>query len=217
MKVNVNIPTALNEITLEQYQKYLDILKDNEDTNFMLQKTVQIFCNVKLSDVANMRYKDVIDIVGKIETAFKEQTNRIPNFTHNGTKFGFIPKLEDMSFDEYSNLDSYLADWNNIHRAMAILYRPIVKEFKNTYEIAPYNGTTDYADIMKSMPLNVVLGANVFFWNLSNDLLKASLSYLEKTVEGLIQQPNLVGDGVGTPAYMQSLEEVCSTLKMLQK
>jgi hypothetical protein len=217
MKVNVTIPTKLSEITLSQYQKYLDILKDNQDTNFMLQKTVQIFCNVKLSDVANMRYKDVIDIVGKIENAFKEQTNLIPTFTHNGTKFGFIPKLEDMSFDEYSNLDSYLADWNNIHRAMAILYRPIVKEFKNTYEIAPYSGTTDYAEVMKSMPLDVVLGANVFFWNLSNDLLTASLSYLEKTVADLIQTPNLVAGGVGTPAFMQLREEVSSILKQLQK
>lgn len=217
MKVNVTIPTKLSEITLSQYQKYLDILKDNQDTNFMLQKTVQIFCNVKLSDVANMRYKDVIDIVGKIETAFKEQTNKIPTFTHNGTKFGFIPKLEDMSFDEYSNLDSYLADWNNIHRAMAILYRPIVKEFKNTYEIAPYNGTTEYAEVMKSMPLNVVLGANVFFWNLSNDLLTASLSYLEKTVADLIQKPNLVDAGGGMPAFMQLREEVSSILKQLQK
>ena len=57
MKLNVTIPTKLSEISLSQYQNYLDILKDNQDTNFMLQKTVQIFCNVKLSDVANMRYK----------------------------------------------------------------------------------------------------------------------------------------------------------------
>jgi len=217
MKVNVTIPTNLNEITLEQYQQYLEIIKDNEDTNFLLQKTVQIFCNVKLSDVSNMKYKDVNDIVATITNAFTQQTNLIPTFTHKGTTFGFIPKLEDMTFDEFSNLDQYLSDWKDMHRAMAILYRPIIKEFRQTYSIAPYNGTTDYAEIMKSMPLDVVMGANVFFWDLSNDLLKASLNYLQKTVENLIPKQTLAEDGVGIPAYMQSLEEVCSTLKMLQK
>ena len=39
-----------------------------------------------------------------------------------GVEYGFIPNLDDMSFGEYVDLDTYIGDWQNIHRAMAVLY-----------------------------------------------------------------------------------------------
>ena len=42
MKVKVNIPSTLSEITLGQYQKYLKIQDDNEDENFLAIKMIEI-------------------------------------------------------------------------------------------------------------------------------------------------------------------------------
>lgn len=217
MKVKINIPTSLNEITLGQYQDYLKIAKDNDDTNFLLQKTIQIFCNIPILDVSQFQYKDVIEIVTKINTVFEEKTNLIPRFKLQNTRFGFIPNLEEMTFEEYSNLDQYLSDWNDMHRAMAILYRPIKNEYKQTYSIKSFTGTKEYAETMKSMPLNIVFGANVFFWNLSNDLLTASQNYLQKTMESLIQHQTSGENGAGITPYTYSLVEVLSTLKKLKE
>ena len=44
MKVNLTIPTTLNEITLGQYQEYAK-LADLSETDLQL-KTIEIFCNV---------------------------------------------------------------------------------------------------------------------------------------------------------------------------
>ena len=41
MKLEITIPTKLSEIKLSQYQAFLKIAKDNEDTEFLHQKMVQ--------------------------------------------------------------------------------------------------------------------------------------------------------------------------------
>jgi hypothetical protein len=38
MKIELTIPTTLNDIKLAQYQKFLAIAKDNEESEFLQQK-----------------------------------------------------------------------------------------------------------------------------------------------------------------------------------
>ena len=71
MKVQLKIPTTLNEIKLQQYQKFLQIAKENEESEFLQQKMVQLFCEIDLKDVALIRYKDVIEITNSINTMFE--------------------------------------------------------------------------------------------------------------------------------------------------
>ena len=55
MKVEILIPSSLREVTLEQYQKFARINTDeNQDTGFMMHKTVEIFCNLDLKDIAKI-------------------------------------------------------------------------------------------------------------------------------------------------------------------
>ena len=50
MKYKIQVPENLNEITLEQYQKFDKVnTKENEDSAFLLQKTVEIFCRLELN------------------------------------------------------------------------------------------------------------------------------------------------------------------------
>ena len=165
MKLEISIPTELKEIKLAQYQAFLKIAKDNEDMEFLNQKMVQTFCNIDLKDVAEIRFKDVLEITASLNKIFNVQSHRFINrFKLGGVEFGFIPELEDMSFGEYTDLDSYIGDWENMHKAMAVLYRPITNTgLHDTYEIEKYNGSITYSDVMKHCPLDVVLGANVFF------------------------------------------------------
>ena len=46
-------------------------------------------------------------------------------------EFGFIPKLDNISLGEFVDLDSYMSDWDNMHKAMAVLYRPVT--FRKKY------------------------------------------------------------------------------------
>jgi hypothetical protein len=220
MKLEISIPTELKEIKLAQYQAFLKIAKDNEDEEFLNQKMVQTFCNIDLKDVAEIRFKDVLEITASLAKMFNVQSHKFINrFKLGGVEFGFIPDLEDMTFGEYTDLDSYIGDWDNMHKAMAVLYRPIKSTGLNgTYEIEKYNGSITYCDVMKHAPLDVVLGANVFFYNLGNELLKSTMTYLEnnKEVQTILQQHNseIVGDGI--VQSMLLLKEISQDLIPLQ-
>jgi len=218
MKLEITIPTKLSEIKLSQYQAFLKIAKDNEDSEFLHQKMVQIFCGIDLKDIALIKYKDVNEITASINDMFASSNQLIPKFKLGGTEFGFIPNLEDMTFGEYTDLDTYITDWDMMHRAMAVLYRPIKKNGLNgTYEIEDYNGTVTYGDVMKYAPLDVVLGATVFFYNLGNALLNATIVYLEKDpeVQNILQQGNLGKDGDITVRTMLLLKETLQDLTKL--
>lgn len=219
MKLEISIPTELNEIKLSQYQAFLKIAKDNDDMEFLNQKMVQTFCNIDLKDVAEIKYKDVVEITASIGKMFNVQSHKFINrFKLGGVEFGFIPDLDDMTFGEYTDLDSYIGDWENMHKAMAVLYRPIKKKgLNNTYEIEKYNGSITYSDVMKHAPLDVVFGANVFFYNLGNELLKSTMNYLEnnKQMQTILQQHNSVEGGVGIHQSMLSLKEMLQDLIQL--
>ena len=200
MKIELTIPTTLNDIKLAQYQKFLSIAKDNEESEFLQQKMVQLFCGIDLKDVAQIRYKDVAEITANINNLFTKDNQFIQRFKMGGVEFGFIPNLDEMSTGEYMDLDTYITDWDTMHNAMAVLYRPIVNKLGNKYQIEEYKGSVTYADVMRHAPLDVVLGAMVFFYNLGNDLLKSTIDYLEKNqeVQNILNKHNLenVGDGI---------------------
>lgn len=214
MKIELTIPTTLNDIKLAQYQKFLSIAKDNEDGEFLQQKMVQIFCGIDLKDVASIRYKDVAEITTNINNLFIKENRFIQRFKMGGVEFGFIPNLDEMSTGEYMDLDTYIVDWDTMHNAMAVLYRPITNKLGNKYQIEEYKGSVTYADVMRHAPLDIVLGAMVFFYNLGNDLLKSTVNYLETNpqVQNILNKHNLENVGDGIQVSMLLLKETLEDL-----
>lgn len=211
MKLEILIPESLSEITLEQYQKFAKINTDeNKDSAFLMHKMVEIFCNLNLRDVATIKYKSVLAVINDLNTLFDVKHKLVPKFTLGGVKFGFIPVLDDMSLGEYVDLDENLSDWDNMHKAMAVLYRPITLDKGERYQIEEYEGTK-YAEIMKQAPLDAVMGAMVFFYNLNNELLTITLSYLQKEMDSNLttqQRETLERNGVGISRSMVLLKEM---------
>ena len=214
MKIELTIPTTLNDIKLAQYQKFLSIVKDNEESEFLQQKMVQLFCGIDLKDVAQIRYKDVAEITANINNLFTKENQLIQRFKMGGVEFGFIPNLDEMSTGEYMDLDTYITDWDTMHNAMAVLYRPITNKLGNKYQIEEYKGSITYADVMRHAPLDVVLGAMVFFYNLGNDLLKSTVNYLEtnQEVQNILNKHNLENVGDGIQVSMLLLKETLEDL-----
>lgn len=214
MKIELTIPTTLNDIKLVQYQKFLSIAKDNEEGEFLQQKMVQLFCGIDLKDVAQIRYKDVAEITANINNLFTKENQFIQRFKMGGVEFGFIPNLDEMSTGEYMDLDTYITDWDTMHNAMAVLYRPIINKLGNKYQIEEYKGSITYADVMKHAPLDVVLGAMVFFYTLGNDLLKSTINYLEENqeVQNILTKHNLENAGDGIQVSMLLLKETLEDL-----
>jgi len=133
MNIQVLTPDSLSEITLEQYQKYLKIQAQNEDETFLAIKMIEIFCGLRGDTIMKIKASSIREITEILTKMFNERPPLVREFTMKGKDYGFIPKLEDMSFGEYVDLDTYIGDNENMHRAMAVLYRPITQRDNERY------------------------------------------------------------------------------------
>ena len=213
MKVEVYIPDTLSEITLGQYQKYLKIQSENEDENFLAIKMIEIFCGLRGDTIMAMKANSIKDVTMILTNMFNEKPQLVKEFKLNGRTYGFIPKLEDMTFGEYIDLDSYIGDMENIHRAMNVLYRPIKQKYQDKYLIEDYTG--DDPEVMKLMPMDAVLSSILFFYNLGMDLSQAMLNSLEEDKEmNLAQYLTSEENGDGINHFSVSLKEILGDLKI---
>lgn len=211
MELKLNIPNSLNEITLGQYQEFekLDLTNDS----MVHLKMIEIFCKVPEIVVRNINAIDVTDICDVINNMFDTKHQLINTFKLGGQEYSFIPSLEDMTFGEYIDLDTFIGDTENLHRAMNVLYRPIDLKQGNRYTIKEYDPDTN--ETAKDFPLDAVLGAIVFFYSLGKDLSLTMMNSLDKKNEKdlaqyLISQPNMDG----TTASLQSLTEILQSLNI---
>jgi hypothetical protein len=213
MKVEIIIPDSLSEVTLDQYQRYLNIQDKNQDEKFLASKMIEIFCGVKLTDTLKMKYSDVDNICNILVNMFEEKPKLVTKFKMKGVEYGFIPKLDDISLGEYIDLDTFLGDWENMHRAMAVLYRPIDKKYGDKYSIVDYQAGD--GEIMKDMPLEAAISSIIFFYHLGIDLSQAMMNYLEEQEENnLVQYLNSESSGVGINQFTHSLKGILDDLRI---
>lgn len=216
MKLSITIPENLNDVSLGQYQKWLKIAKDKEQDHFLQKKMIEIFCNVPLKQVLQIKANDIKNICLEISKLFTKEPRFIDRFNLNGKEFGFVPSLDEMTFGEYVDLDTYLNDWDLMHKAMGVLFRPITYKKKKQYLIEDYERADKYD--MKDMTLDIVFGATVFFYNLKNELQKVILSYL--AIQKEIELPQHLRDsllsGAGINQYTDWQTETSLNMMRLQ-
>lgn len=191
-KVKVVLPENARELTVEQYQKFLKV---EGDETFMTLKALEIFANIPLKVAHAMRAEDILDISQHLFNVIGGKHTLKRRLSFRGKEYGFIPNLEDMSFGEYIDLDTYLSDMQQLHKTVGVLYRPITESKGDYYEIEEYKGTNGYSDF----PLDVALGATLFFYRLSNKLLKdTQTSSQGEMVKTSQQEQTSQGSGGGT-------------------
>jgi hypothetical protein len=211
MKVNINVPDSLNEITLYQYQRFDKLIQENEASHFVNQKTIEIFCNIELKDVARIRIADIDDLLLHLNNLLQQKPKLTKTFKLGVYEFGFIPKLEDMTSGEFIDLENYLSSTESLHQAMAVLFRPIKSKVKDLYTIEDYESSYKYAEVLKYMPLDIALGAMVFFLTLQKDCVNALTDYIQNEVEQSEQAKQVLAkNGVGINQFTQQLKGIFS-------
>ena len=211
MQVEVSVPSSLREVKLKDYQELL--IKENPDNDDMLK----CILNINTKELGKIKDKDVDNLLAIINKLFDKKHEFIPTFKMKGVLYGFIPKLDDVTYGENKDVTNYINDWGNMHKAMAVLFRPVKKKLNSKYLIEDYEGSHKYSEMMKNMPLDVVLGAMVFFWNLTNALLNSIPNYLEKEMkQAQMQGVDLAESGEAIQSYIHLLRATLQNLKRLQ-
>ena len=213
MPIKINIPSSLNEITLRQYKQFLDIQKENKEDRFLNAKMIQVFCKVNLEQVMRLKLSDSESIVEIISDMFEQKPALVKKFKLGKTEYGFHPELDAMTLGEYIDLDTFISDWDNMEKAMNVLYRPVLVSVKERYSIEDYN--IDTASDMLDMPMDAVMSAVFFLWNLGIELSTVMTSSLDnQETELLTQYLNSQKNGVGINQFMDSLKGTLDDLKI---
>jgi hypothetical protein len=211
MQIEVSVPSSLKEVKLKDYQDYLLI---EEPTNDDMLKCI---LNIDQKELGKIKASDVDFLLGHVINLFEEKQELLPKFKMYGIEYGFIPNLDEITYGENKDVTAYINEWGTMHKAMAVLFRPIKQKQRDKYIIEEYEGSHKYSEVMKEMPLNVVMGAMVFFYNLTNVLLKSIPSFLEKEIakeqmQGVISPEN----GAAIQNSILLLKQTLQDLKKLQ-
>jgi hypothetical protein len=196
------VPTDLNDITVDQYQKYMAANVEGAEEDFLMFKTIEIFCDVDMKTVSQFPLAQAQELYKDIVLALDQTPAFNPFFTHDGVDYGFMPDMESMSIGEYIDLESGLSDSKDLHKAAAVMFRPIKKRKGSYYTIADYRGSNEEGSNAKSFPMGVVSSAVVFFYNIVSELLLVSRHYsrinqVEKDNKTIAQELNLLKNGAG--------------------
>ena len=106
-------------------------------------------------------------------------------FKHNDKEYGLVQDFFKLTMAEWVDLEVYSNGENildNIHKIMAILYRPIVKKLKgNKYQIENYNSNEveQRAEEFLDLPLEFYLSVSSFFFAKRNNIHKSFGGFFE--------------------------------------
>ena len=205
--MKIIVPEHIGDITLGQFQKFILLDEDRLTALEFDKHTLNIFCGIPIN--SSMKAKESKELIEQITKALNLTPPFVNRFNMDGKEFGFIPNLDNISNIELSVLKmknkeffdtaSIGQGYEEVHRLMAVLFRPITgTDTFGNYKIEEYNGTVLTADSMKDMPLSIVQGALVFFQNLATELRLSSLKFTQEVLaKETKRQASLVnGDGM---------------------
>ena len=214
------VPQSLDDITLREYQKYEKIVELNKDDDkserFVNLKMLEIFCGITFEQASGITLVDYERILTDLYTILQEEPPLVKTFKIGKREFGFHPNLEEMTFGEFIDLDTYISDMQQMQKAMSVLYRPITQKFQDKYKIQEYLGDTLH-DTMLDTPMSAVVSSILFFYDLGKDLSIAMMNSLPREeVQQLLQQDSDV-NGDGIKAFTQWRREILGGLRTLPK
>jgi len=178
MNKTLNIPTSWDDITIGQFQEYTRRVGDSADNTHKVEQALIVLCGIDEADVQRLTAKDMMRIMTLLQFIDSEpadETGLVQQMEIAGVEVGFIPNWTQLTLGEYVDLESYCVGGDmvmNLHKAVALMYRPITMQALHQYEIAPYNPNPLVQESMKQVPMSVAVSAVVFFYNIGKAFAK---------------------------------------------
>lgn len=167
IKINNDIKVIPNELTLWMYQQIM--LNPELYENNPLQ-VMSLFTGIPTNQIKDLKNEEieVLDYLLTKRIRIPENQELILTFKHNGIEYGLENDWSKLTWGAWVDLEVFSADNldENIHKIMAVLYRPVVSKKKKKYTIEKYKSDEieDRAEIFKKLPLKYWFGAASFFF-----------------------------------------------------
>jgi hypothetical protein len=194
MNVKLALPASFADLTL----RHLQVLETSDDP----MTCVGAVTGVEWTELREMPRTLIQGAYEHLQSLREAETHKhLTTFDLNGTRYGFIPNWDEFTAGEWIDAEQYCGDfWKNAHKVMALLFRPVSREWGQRYEIEPYTAKED-AEAFLDMPADQVAGALLFFSSTRSELLNTLQSSLIRTAKGAMTLPT---SGGGTQSSMLS-------------
>jgi|TARA_Y100000289_G_scaffold22439_1_gene21864 hypothetical protein len=171
MSVKLSLPATFADLTL----RHLQVLETSDDP----MTCVGAVTGTDWDELREMPRALIQEAYNHLQTLRKAETQRhLETFELNGTRYGFIPNWDEFTAGEWIDAEQLCGDfWKNAHKVMALLFRPVTREWGKRYEIEPYTAKEN-AEAFLDMPADQVAGALLFFSTTKNALLSTLQSSL---------------------------------------
>tara|TARA_R100001463_G_C3531620_1_gene221685 strand:- start:704 stop:1285 length:582 start_codon:yes stop_codon:yes gene_type:complete len=181
-EVKLTIPDRWSDITIQTYQKYVEIQEGKGSEKNKVIKSLALLCNVSPFIVKKMAYKDLLEIIATIKKMIDTEPDKEEfrkTFMFKKEKYGFCPNLSGITTGEYIDLETYCKNpIENLHIIMSILYRKVTFERSERYTIESYNPDEFKEELFKDCPMDIALSSLGFFLTLGERLARTSRSFL---------------------------------------
>ena len=195
-----SMPDSWDEMSIDKYMGTMQYLTDDKsDKHTKLVMMIHNLTEIPEEDLWNMSISDLTQISGvMLNSKPTEELKHIIKI--DGVKYGFDPKLRDISLGAFVDIEHCIKDgmYKNLHTLLSVLYRPIIKQKGDKYTVEDYEPSEQRAKIFKdNLKVSDFNGASVFFYALGAQLLDSMSKYLEmETLRERVKLLKINGDGM---------------------
>ena len=182
------MPDKWDDLTLDKYMQVMVYLtnKDSEDMDHeKIVNLIHFMSDIPKDTLYRISFKDLSKLSELISIFLKTKPDT--ELKHiieiDNVKYGFHPRLRDISIGEFVDIEHCIKDGinENLHTLLSVLYRPITHEIKDKYRIEDYEPSEDRANLFKDkLMVRDFNGASVFFYDLGTQLLNTMRLSLEE-------------------------------------
>lgn len=172
-----------HKISIAQYQEIARIETENELAKFI--ETIAIVINKDPEEIRNlplMTWKKLAQEMDFLKT--EPESDIKTRFVLDDTEYGLEPDMSLMSAGVFIDAEQFRREpIENLHRTLALVYRPIIGEDKIGYKIAPHEarGFEARAELFREkLSIEQVIGTVVFFSLLGMELSIVSMDSLKE-------------------------------------
>lgn len=207
--------TINSTLTVEQYQaiQLNRLFLDNKNSS----KLLALYLGVDEKEIRNAK-KEQVEFIEKI--VFQKLTENINKeiiytFDMDGITYGFENDWKKLAWGAWQDLEFLCADdtTKNIHKLLAVLYRPVIDMKGVKYKIQPYDSETieERAELFKKVPIRIWFGAAQVFFYIGNEYI----SNIKNTLESQMKMYRLMEKG--TKAFPKWLRRKLQLDSILQR
>ena len=176
--------TSWADVTIGQYQEIMSIQTTNKISKFIESLSIILDCDPQV--IRDMNMKQYNELVSDFQFLSKQPESHIDKIIEvDGKRYGLMPDMTLMDAGTFIDADQFKEEpIVNLHYLTALVYRPVVKEDGDDYEIEKHKaeGFEKRANLFKEkVSVESVMGAVLFFSLLEMRLLEGlATSFLQE-------------------------------------